>query len=83
MRSFRFLMPVAALGALVAVDLFTPLDLVESPAHAIIGRPATPMSYAGVARRTTRRAVMLAAAPTDTRLAEAPAAALPPVASAR
>ena len=24
-------------------------------AHAIIGRPATPMSYAGVARRTTRR----------------------------
>ena len=25
-------------------------------AHAIIGRPLTPMSYAGVARRTTRRA---------------------------
>jgi len=24
-------------------------------AHAIIGRPLTPMSYAGVARRTTRR----------------------------
>jgi hypothetical protein len=28
-----------------------------SPAHAIIGRPLTPLSYAGVARRTTRRAV--------------------------
>nr|WP_229188743.1 hypothetical protein [Bradyrhizobium brasilense] len=28
-----------------------------SSAHAIIGRPATPLSYAGVARRTTRRAV--------------------------
>src|SRR5688572_1851095 len=29
-----------------------------SPASAIIGRPFTPMSYAGVARRTTRRAVV-------------------------
>ena len=27
-----------------------------SEARAIIGRPLTPMSYAGVARRTTRRA---------------------------
>jgi hypothetical protein len=27
------------------------------PAHAIIGRPLTPMSYAGVARRSTYRAV--------------------------
>ncbi len=26
-------------------------------AGAVIGRPATPVSYAGVARRTTRRAV--------------------------
>jgi len=26
-----------------------------SAADAVIGRPATPMSYAGVARRTTRR----------------------------
>ena len=31
-------------------------------AHAIIGRPLTPMSYAGVARRTTRRAVYRGAA---------------------
>jgi hypothetical protein len=29
-------------------------------AHAIIGRPLTPMSYAGVARRTTARAVVAA-----------------------
>ena len=28
-----------------------------SSAEAVIGRPLTPMSYAGVARRTTRRAV--------------------------
>ena len=26
-----------------------------APAEAIVGRPLTPMSYAGVARRTTRR----------------------------
>jgi hypothetical protein len=31
-------------------------------AHAIIGRPLTPLSFAGVARRTTRRAVYGAAA---------------------
>ena len=31
--------------------------LVISKAHAVIGRPLTPMSYAGVARRTTRRAI--------------------------
>jgi hypothetical protein len=30
-------------------------------ASAIIGRPLTPLSFAGVARRTTRRAVMYGA----------------------
>jgi hypothetical protein len=29
----------------------------QGVAHAIIGRPLTPLSFAGVARRTTRRAV--------------------------
>jgi len=33
-----------------------------SQAEAVIGRPLTPMSYAGVARRTTRRAVGAGAA---------------------
>jgi hypothetical protein len=33
-----------------------------SQASAVIGRPATPMSYAGVARRTTRRSVAYGAA---------------------
>jgi hypothetical protein len=33
-------------------------------AEARVGRPATPMSYAGVARRTTRRAVTYGAAAT-------------------
>jgi len=32
-----------------------------SRAEARVGRPATPMSYAGVARRTTRRAVAVGA----------------------
>jgi hypothetical protein len=36
------------------------LSLVSS-AEARIGRPLTPMSYAGVARRTTRRAVAVGA----------------------
>jgi hypothetical protein len=32
-------------------------QLSVAPAEARVGRPGTPMSYAGVARRTTRRAV--------------------------
>jgi hypothetical protein len=39
---------------------FKALELI-STAHAVIGRPMTPMSYAGVARRTTRRAVAVGA----------------------
>jgi hypothetical protein len=35
-----------------------------SQAEARIGRPRTPMSYAGVARRTTRRAVAVGVAAT-------------------
>jgi hypothetical protein len=37
-------------------------DNIISNAAAIIGRPLTPLSYAGVARRTTRRAVAVGAA---------------------
>jgi hypothetical protein len=43
---------LAAAGSLLGLPLFVP------PAHAIIGRPLTPFSYAGVARRTTRRAAV-------------------------
>jgi hypothetical protein len=35
--------------------------LVAGEAAALVGRPLTPMSYAGVARRTTRRTVAVAA----------------------
>ncbi len=50
----------AALLAFFAADWTadSPLELRIVPeARAIIGRPLTPVSYAGVARRTTRRAV--------------------------
>lgn len=39
----------------IAVALLL-LGLIGAVAEAIVGRPLTPMSYAGVARRTTRRA---------------------------
>jgi IMP dehydrogenase/GMP reductase len=44
----------AALFALWADGGIGPLQL-RSAAHAIIGRPLTPVSYAGAARRTVRR----------------------------
>jgi hypothetical protein len=64
-RSFRI-----ALATLVGVGTFSISDealLMRSAslvttADARIGRPLTPMSYAGVARRTTRRAVAAGAA---------------------
>jgi hypothetical protein len=51
---------VAGIGCLFGGDLFSPTsqDSWVPKAHAVIGRPLTPMSYAGVARRTTTRAVV-------------------------
>lgn len=48
-----------ALGALIAADQMAPsMNLASSaPAQAVVGMPATPVSVAGVARRTTRRTV--------------------------
>lgn len=51
------LVVVAALSAVGELTGAGPLLLGGGDAHAVIGRPLTPMSYAGVARRTTRRAV--------------------------
>ena len=51
----------------------------SSEALAIVGMPLTPMSYAGVARRTTRRAVYTGAAVTaGAAAAAATVPALPP-----
>jgi hypothetical protein len=53
-------------STLVAVSLLSVGAVIETasdqrffiaPAEAIVGRPATPISYAGVARRTTRRMI--------------------------
>jgi hypothetical protein len=41
----------------LAIDLSLQQGLVIGEAHARLGRPATPASVAGVARRTTRRTI--------------------------
>lgn len=56
------LVGIAALTALGSLTDTGPLMLGGGTAEAVIGRPLTPMSYAGVARRTTRRAVYAGAA---------------------
>lgn len=44
-------------GLLLAADAWLPEGLVSGPAEARVGRPMTPGSVAGVARRTTRRMI--------------------------
>lgn len=66
MRSFLqiTLAAVAGMGGLLLSDNPS-LDKggsLVSQAEARVGRPLTPLSYAGVARRTTRRAVAVGAA---------------------
>ena len=64
--SRRIIILAAAIAALVAGLSWNGARVVNkgffSEAEARIGRPLTPMSYAGVARRTTRRAVAVGAA---------------------
>ena len=50
----------ASLGFAMLVGSMLELPLFVGSAHAIVGRPLTPLSYAGVARRTTRRTVAVA-----------------------
>lgn len=58
------LVAILSAGCLSLSDNGTPKQSgsLLSEAHARVGRPLTPMSYAGVARRTTRRAVATGAA---------------------
>lgn len=58
----KYLLLLASLVAIGALTETGPLLLGGNSAEAVIGRPLTPMSYAGVARRTTRRAVYAGAA---------------------
>jgi hypothetical protein len=60
---------LAAVVGLVVVGELSgtqPVLLGGGEAHAVVGRPLTPMSYAGVARRTTRRAAYAGAAVAST-----------------
>ena len=45
-------------GSVFVAEFSLDKGMLIKDAEARIGRPLTPMSYAGVARRTTRRAVM-------------------------
>jgi hypothetical protein len=80
----RILKPLAlatSLVALLAVDFASdaPFRLqFARDANAIIGAPLTPMSYAGVARRTTRRVVAVEATAATAATATAAAAAAQP-----
>jgi ABC-type Fe3+-hydroxamate transport system substrate-binding protein len=65
--SRKFIVCAAAVAAFTAGLSWNGSETVSgtsffSEAQAVIGRPLTPMSYAGVARRTTRRAVAVGAA---------------------
>jgi hypothetical protein len=63
-RTERFLArALYAAAAVTTIAETTGLGPV-APAGAVIGRPLTPMSYAGVARRTTYRAATYGAAAT-------------------
>ena len=61
-RMLGLLVVVATLTALGELTGTGPLLLGGGDAHAVIGRPLTPASYAGVARRTTRRTAYAAGA---------------------
>lgn len=81
-RHKRMLGGLAVIAALTLGGELTgtsPLLLGGGEAHAVIGRPLTPMSYAGVARRTTRRAAYAGAvaAPAPVYAAPAPVAVAP------
>jgi len=78
-RALRIGLGVATLGCcLILSDGLTltgPQRSLVKPAQAYIGNPLTPMSYAGVARRTARRAAYASAY-------AAPAYGYPPPAAA-
>lgn len=79
-RHKRMLGGLVVIAALTVAGQLTgtgPLLLGGGEAHAVIGRPLTPMSYAGVARRTTRRAAYAGAVAGAAPVAVAPAPVVP------
>lgn len=59
---FALAAAVAVGGLFIGEKAFVTNGSPVTEAGAVIGRPLTPMSYAGVARRTTARAVAVGAA---------------------
>jgi len=59
LRSRKLLASLVAVGILAADAVLPvgPLGIFVSEANAVVGRPLTPGSVAGVARRTTRRVI--------------------------
>jgi len=53
-KKVGLLLALFALAGIAELKLET--GVFVRPAQAVVGRPLTPVSYAGVARRTTRRA---------------------------
>jgi hypothetical protein len=72
---FRFSIVTIVGGAALVwsgnLPLYSQSSLLSS-AEARVGRPLTPLSYAGVARRTTRRAVAVGAATAGAAVVVAP-----------
>lgn len=76
MSASKIVLASAALLALVECLPQSPVHFgLIPPAHAIVGAPATPLSYAGVARRTAYRTTVAA---TSAAAATAAAAKPPP-----
>jgi cyanophycinase-like exopeptidase len=77
---FRLSIATILCGAALFWGGQSPLDRqssLVSSAEARIGRPLTPMSYAGVARRTTRRAVAVGAVAAGAAVVAAPMVVAP------
>jgi hypothetical protein len=77
---FRLSMATIVGGAALFWGGQLPLDgqsSLVSSAEARVGRPLTPMSYAGVARRTTRRVVAVGAVATTAVVVSAPVVVAP------
>lgn len=53
----KFLLAALVGFGMLALDDLPPVGSFVSTAHAVVGRPVTPGSVAGVARRTTRRVI--------------------------
>jgi hypothetical protein len=53
MKTFGLLLALFAFSVIAELKLET--GAIVRPAYAVVGRPLTPVSYAGVARRTSRR----------------------------